>query len=116
MSEYKETVDYESVINTALTDIYFSRAKITWTKLKPDLEEQIHRYLSAITSLTNLITPIIEYKPDLNKPEELIKNNKYREAVKHLDNTVIEIITKLNEKGLLLKTEKGVRIGIVHTD
>jgi len=113
VSEIRETLDFVSVVNTALTDVYYSRAKITWGPLKPDVEEQVHRYLSAVTSLVNLVTPILGYRPELGTAEELARRGRYRECVKYLDSIVTELITRLNEAGLLVRGERGVRAGVV---
>jgi len=113
VSEVRETIDFVAVVNTALTDVYYARAKITWGFLKPDLEEQVYRYLSAVTSLVNLVSPIVGFRPDLSRAEELFRKGRYREGVGLLDSVVTDLISKLNEVGLLVRSERGVRAGVV---
>jgi len=113
----RETLDFISVVNTALTDVYYSRAKITWSRIRPELEEQVYRYLSAVVSLVNLVTPVLGFRPqDLGRAEELVRAGRYLSAVRLLDAVVTELIFRLNESGLLLRSERGVRAGVVYTD
>ncbi len=113
MSEIKENIDFVYVINHALIDVYNARAKITWPPFRPDLEAQVNRYFSAVTSLVNLVAPVIGYRPDLERVEELIRKHRYREGVKALQTIVEELISKLNELGLLFKTDRGIKVGAV---
>jgi len=112
MSEVRETIDFVAVVNTALTDVYYARAKITWGFLKPDVEEQVYRYLSAVTSLVNLVSPIVGFRPDLSRAEELVRKGSYREGVRFLDGVVTELVGRLKEAGLLIRGAK-VRAGVV---
>ena len=113
--EIKETLDFVDVINHALRDVYNARARITWPPFRLDLESQVNRYFSAVTSLVNLVSPVIGYRPDLNRAEELIRKGRYREAVRVLESVVEELIGKLNELGLLFRSDKGVKVGILGT-
>ena len=115
-SEVRETLDFVSVINTALVDVYYSRAKITWSKIRPELEEQVYRYLSAVVSLANLVTPLGFRPQDLGRAEELVRAGRYREGVRLLDAVVTDLISRLHEAGLLVRSERGVRAGVVYTD
>jgi len=115
-SEVRETLDFVSVINTALVDVYYSRAKITWSKIRPELEEQVYRYLSAVVSLANLVTPLGFRPQDLGRAEELVRAGRYREGVRLLDAVVTDLISRLHEAGLLVRSERGVRVGVVYTD
>ncbi len=113
MSEIKDTLDFVGVVNHALIDVYNARAKITWSPFKPDLESQVNRYLSAVTSLVNLVSPVIDYRPDLGRAEGLIRKGRYREGVKALESIVEELIGRLNELGLLFRSDRGVKAGVV---
>ncbi len=113
MSEIKETIDFVNVINHALIDVYEARARITWSILRPEVEAQVNRYLSAVTSLVNLVSPVIGYRPDLGRAEGLIRKGRYREGVKALESIVEELISKLNELGLLFRSDRGVKAGVV---
>ena len=112
----RETLDFVSVVNTALVDVYYSRAKITWSRIRPELEEQVYRYLSAVVSLANLVTPLGFRPQDLSRAEELVRAGRYREGVRVLDAVVTELISRLHEAGLLVRSERGVRVGAVYTD
>ena len=114
--EIRETLDFVSVINTALTDVYYSRAKITWSRIRPELEEQVYRYLSAVTALVNLVTPVLGFRPDLSRAEEAVRAGRYLSAVRLLDGVVTDLISRLHEAGLLVRSERGVRVGVVYTD
>jgi len=111
-----ETLDFVSVVNTALVDVYYSRAKITWSRIRPELEEQVYRYLSAVVSLANLVTPLGFRPQDLGRAEELVRAGRYREGVRLLDAVVTDLISRLHEAGLLVRSERGVRAGVVYTD
>ena len=111
-----ETLDFVSVVNTALVDVYYSRAKITWSRIRPELEEQVYRYLSAVVSLANLVTPLGFRPQDLSRAEELVRAGRYREGVRVLDAVVTDLISRLHEAGLLVRSERGVRVGVVYTD
>jgi len=112
----RETLDFISVVNTALTDVYYSRAKITWSRIRPELEEQVYRYLSAVTALVNLVTPVLGFRPDLSRAEEAVRAGRYLSAVRLLDGVVTDLISRLHEAGLLVRSERGVRAGVVYTD
>jgi len=112
----RETLDFVSVVNTALTDVYYSRAKITWSRIRPELEEQVYRYLSAVTALVNLVTPVLGFRPDLSRAEEAVRAGRYLSAVRLLDGVVTDLISRLHEAGLLVRSERGVRAGVVYTD
>jgi len=112
-SEIKETIDFVYVINHALIDVYNARAQITWPLFSLDLEKQVNRYLSAVTSLVNLVSPVIGYRPDLGRAENLIRKGRYREGVKALESIIEELIGRLNELGLLFRSDRGVKAGVV---
>ncbi len=115
MSEIKDTLDFVGVVNHALIDVYNARAKITWSPFRPDVEAQVNRYLSAVTSLVNLVSPVIGYRPNISAAEELIRKRRYREGVRVLESIVEELINKLNELGLLFRSDRGIRVGTIGT-
>ena len=120
--EVRESVDFVDVVNHALIDVYDARARISWTPWKPDLKSQVFRYYSAVSSLYNLVAPVLGLGLDseLGRAEKLLRANSFREGVEVLDSIVRKLVASLRDAGLLFRAEVvkvgGVRVAALKHD